>query len=156
MSNFWKQVVALIVAGALMGSVFAQGTGQGKAGQGKSGQNKSSQSGKMKQGQDARRGRGMDDVFAKLNLSKEQKTKIDKLRKDNTAKTKAIREGKGDAESKRTKLRAERTKFMESVNKVLTAAQKKKLDEMFKQMRDRRPGPSSKQKQGTTTGKTKK
>lgn len=87
-----------------------------------------------RQGAQGRKGgqRGMkrlQGALAKLNLTADQKTKIDALSEATKAEVKKIQAGSGTPEEKRPKMRAAMRAFREKLNAILTPEQQKQLRE---------------------------
>lgn len=75
-------------------------------------------------------------ALAKLNLTPDQKTKVDKLMADTKAQALKVRQGAGTPEEKRTKSRELMKGFRAKLNAILTPEQEAKLKEAM----PKRPG----------------
>jgi Spy/CpxP family protein refolding chaperone len=89
-----------------------------------------------KAGKGAKGGGRMKAALEKLNLTAEQKPKVDKAFAAYQADVKKIRDGAGTNDEKKPKLRAASRAFQTQLSTILTSEQQQKLKEMRKQ----RPG----------------
>lgn len=78
----------------------------------------------------------MDDALAKLNLTAEQKPKVDAAIKDAKAEAKKIRESGGTPEEKRPKMRELQKGLRDKLQAILTPEQLKQLKEATARKRD--------------------
>lgn len=151
MNRIWKVLIATAIAGAMVTSVFAQGTGAGpKGGQGGVNSGKPGQQGRpggMRMGGR----RFQDEVFAKLNLNADQKAKIkalqDKFRKEMEAMRSKGTAGGPPSQADRDKMMAKFKAHNDALMKILTPAQKTKFEQLMKEMREKarsqRGGPGA-------------
>ena len=93
-------------------------------------------------GQKAGGGKRMEMALAKLNLTPDQKTKIDKLIADSKAEGKKLRTAEGTPEEKKAKRREAGKAFRQKLNAILTPAQQAQL----KEARPKRPATARKPK----------
>lgn len=136
-----KAITVFSLAGmtlSLAGSLFAQGAGP-KGGPGQIGQG---QKGQHRGGMMMMRGKKMqEEIFAKLNLTPDQKNKIDALRKATMEKFKALR-SKGAASPDKKGMREQARPIFEAYQKgikdILTDAQEKKMQQLMEEFRKSR------------------
>lgn len=145
MKNIARLIVVGALAAALSVTAFAQGAGpgQGKPG-GKPGQAPGLRGGGPGGGGMQRMKEARDKVFAKLNLTANQKQLIADLDKKREAQMKALFEKNKGKEGNRDAMREEfqkmRKSYETSLNKILTPAQQKTLKEEMDKLRKNRPG----------------
>lgn len=134
-------VVSLAVVG-LSVAAFAQQAGpqqgQQQKGQHQKGQHQKGQHQKGEAGRHANRKHGdvMKRFAEKLNLTAEQKQRIQILRDQTKARLQALKDAPGTKESKMAKLQEIRKSSKEEFQGILTAEQKAKLAEMKKNFKD--------------------
>lgn len=149
MKKFLTLVTAVGLAVSLSAISLAQGAGPKNGGQGSTTQ-------KGQKGQEGRRGgmmmRGkmMQEILAKLNLTADQKKKIEALQASTREKIKALRDKNkgGDMRSMRDQFRPIMEAHQKGMKDILTDAQEKKLEELMKEARAKRGGPGGPPKGG--------
>jgi hypothetical protein len=116
----WILTLAATVVGISLasGSMAAPPTGKTTAKPGQKAGARKRQPGGMKR---------LETALAKLNLSADQKTKVDKLIADAKADGKKLRTAQGTPEEKRAKRRASSKAFRQKLNAILTPAQRTQI-----------------------------
>lgn len=116
----------MVAVMALSTSAFAQQAGPRGGG------------GKPEGGREGRQGGGMrmmkieDEIFAKLNLTAQQKTQINKLREDRRKAVEGLRAKNLQREQIRPEMQKITTNYREGLKKILNPAQEKQYQELWK------------------------
>lgn len=122
---------------ALSAGLFAQGAGPKGGGVGQQ---------KGQEGRGFKRGKMNQEFMTKLNLTADQKKKVEALQKSTQEKMRALM-GKGGAPGDRQGMREKFKPIMEAhmkaMKEILTPEQEKKLEAMRKEMRSKRGGPGA-------------
>jgi Spy/CpxP family protein refolding chaperone len=83
--------------------------------------------------------RGMrSEMMEKLNLTPDQKQKMEALEKSTQTKVQTIMNSQGDREAKMTKMREVMKEHREGMNKILTKQQQAQLEKMMQEAREKR------------------
>ncbi|MCX7799816.1 MAG: hypothetical protein N2109_05680 [Fimbriimonadales bacterium] len=126
--RFSGKLGVFVALGSLFVGAWAQGVGPGQ------------RPGNSAQPQQGQRGRAMQQVLEKLNLSPKQKQQVDKAREEWRKAVESARTEQ-DREKRRSKMREASRSFREKLDTILTAEQKKKLDAEMQKLRQQRGGP---------------
>lgn len=122
-----KFIVAIIATAALVAPVLAQDAGP-----------KGFKPGERQEGK-GRRMMGMrkmqQEMLAKLNLTPQQKQKVEALQKQTQEKMKALMTSAGDQQAKMEKMRQIRTDSRKQMEAILTPAQKAQLKKLMEEAR---------------------
>lgn len=139
MKRFFTVFTVSALTLALSAGLFAQGAGPKGGGVGQQ---------KGQEGRGFKRGKMNQEFMAKLNLTPDQKKKIDALQKSTQEKMKALMGNGGAVKGDRTAMREKFKPIMDAHKKamkeILTPEQEKKLEAMRKEMRSKRGGPGGK------------
>lgn len=133
MKKIWITMIAIVAAASLTTGALAQGAGP-KNGAPGVGQGKGQGKGQPGQGE-RRMGGGMrkmqEEIIAKLNLSKEQKAKVEALRKKQQAEFEKIRQGgeRPDREKMKAMMEKNNKDFMAILTPQQQAQYKKLMEE---------------------------
>jgi len=120
-------IAAMILAGTFMVRAADQPAGKGPWNKGKHG-------GEMKKGSG---GMGLG-LYSQLNLTEEQKAKIQEIQKSRRDQLSALKEDTTlTPEQKREKMRTIMESCQKQMDEILTPEQKQKLDQLREQMRER-------------------
>ena len=136
-----KRLLKFATAAALGLALAAFGITQGA---GPKGGATGGDQGGIQGGQKGQRGQGLQrmakmrqEIMAKLNLTPDQKRKIEGLNKSFKADLKNLREAPGDRKAKMPKMQELMQKHREAVGALLTPEQKKKFEELMKEAMDK-------------------